>query len=142
MKYFLIILVVTSTRSFAQFYVAEKELIPPSIILIDQYQTVPERGFELWKNKWDVNNPYTRVIAIRDQQGKLYHILYQETFSGRLRYFSYSKNLSQVFNRADRPMQQFDKCILQHIGAIKTLQEANAVIECFLQRLAYCANEF
>ncbi len=142
MRYFLIILVFTTTNSFPQFYVAEKELIPPSIILIDEYQTVPERAFDLWKNKWDVNNPYTRVIAIRDHQGKLYHILYQETFSGRLLFFSFSKNLSAVFNRADRPMQQFDKCILQHSGSIKVLQEVNVVIDCFMQRLAYCVNEF
>lgn len=143
MKCFLILLqafVINFAK--AQFYLAEKEIIPPSIILIDQYQTVPERAFDLWKNNWDANNLYTRIVAIRDQQGKLYHILYQENFSGRLLFFSYSKNLSPVFNRADRPMQQFDKCILDHVGVLKVLHEANAVIDCFMQRLAYCTGEF
>ena len=137
----IVLVLMTFTNSIqAQYYIAEKEMIPPSIILIDQYQPLGAGSFGHWQNNWDVKNIYTRVVAIRDEQGRLFHILYQEDFSGNLSFFSYSKNLVPIFERADKPMQQFDQCIKQQMGVLKMLREAETVIECFMQRLAYCSD--
>ena len=140
MKTFYLAFLLWAQSSRAQFFVAERETVPASIIILDQYKKLEPIGFDRWENKWDTQNPYTYIIALRDDQRRLFHILYQHGFDGRLTFFAYSKNLVPLFERADKPLHPFEKCLKNQSGFNVVFNEVDMVIECFMQRLAYCSD--
>lgn len=140
--FFLLLVYSTDLRS-QQFSTSELSVIKTSQVIIENYTSVnlsKEIIDEATSNRFDVNNPYTYLQVIIDESGNRYHILFQTNFNGKILYLSYSNNLSALFNKKDKPMFLFTRCLKEINNAISSVQVTNTAIKCIVDRLNYCSD--
>lgn len=120
---------------------AEQSVIFPSQIMFENYTAIPlpVAADGLMFNQFDRNNPYTYLQLIKDGSGGNYQVLFQTDFYGKIYLLAYSNNLHRVFGRNDKPFFAFQSCIKKVNKIFFTLQNAEAAINCILDRLNYCS---
>jgi uncharacterized protein YaaN involved in tellurite resistance len=72
---------------------------------------------------------------IFDKAGTVYHVLYQTNFTGKILYLAYSNELVQVFEKKQRLSPAFRNCISMVNNYWMASQNAEAAINCILNRL-------
>ena len=89
-------------------------------------------------NLFDIKNPYSYLQILNDENGTIYHLLYQTDFSGLINHISISNNLTEKFNC--RPISYFCSCIKKinqrHFDSVKT----TAIIDCIMSQLNLCVD--
>ncbi len=142
MFFFPIMLLATNlTISAQQFTAGEQVVIKTSQVIIENYVIVKlskEIIDEPMANRFDVSNPYTYLQVVIDAFGKKSHILYQTNFSGKIIFLCYSNNISGLFNKKNKPMFLFTRCLNAVNDNISPVQITEAVIGCIIDRLNYC----
>jgi hypothetical protein len=139
---FLILLLYKNLKS-QQFSNSELSVIKTSQVIIENYTVVTlskEIIDETMANRFDAANPYTYLQVINDESGNSYHILFQTNFNGKILFLSYSNNLSALFNKRDKPMFLFTRCLKEINNAISSVQVTNTAIKCIVDRLNYCSD--
>jgi hypothetical protein len=125
------------------FSYGELSLIKTQQVLIEQYTgiQIPKPGAdEPMLNRFDNGNPYTYLQVVKDVKNNSYHILFQTSFMGKLLFLAFSNNLGNVFNRPDKPMFFFSRCMKEVQQYILSMQIADAALKCVLARLNYCTD--
>lgn len=144
MKYYLMLILSACNCCdlFSQQYVAgEMVLIKPYQVIIDNYTGVKllkETQEKAITPAFDMNNPYTLLQQVSDEKGNNYHILLQTDFLGKLVYLAISNNLSAIFNRKDRPVFFFQKCMKEMSHYVLSAEITAAAVKCIIDRLNYC----
>ncbi len=121
---------------------AEQSVILPSQVMFENYTSIQLPADDtdgLLYNQFDRYNPYTYLQTIKDGSAGNYHILLQTDFFGKIYFLAYSNNLHRVFSRNDKPFFAFQNCIKKVNKIFFTLQNAEAAINCVLDRLNYCS---
>jgi hypothetical protein len=129
------------TVTAQQFFNGEISTIKPSQVIIENYITVnlsKEIIDDLMANRFDPNNPYTYLQVINDATTNHYHVLFQTNFSGKILFLSYSNNLSALFNKNNKPMFLFVRCLKDMNNHLSSVQIMDAAIKCVVERLNYC----
>jgi hypothetical protein len=124
-----------------QFSNGELSVTKPSQVINENYIPVTlskEIIDEAMANSFDVHNPYTYLQIVNDATANRYHILFQTNFSGKILYLAYSNNLSAIFNKKDKPMFLFTRCLKEINNFISPIQVIEAVLKCMIDRLNYC----
>ncbi len=124
-----------------QFSNGELSVIKPSQVIIQHYIQVTlskEIIDDVKANRFDPNNPYTYLQVVNDDSFNRYHILFQTNFFGKILFLSYSNNLSELFNKKDKPMNLFVKCLREINNHISSVQTMEAAVNCIAERLNYC----
>jgi hypothetical protein len=138
----MIILLPVSMHVYAQqFSNGELSVIKPSQVIIQHYVQVTlskEIIEDAMANRFDANNPYTYMQVLNDESLNRYHILFQTNFLGKILFLSYSSNLSELFNKKDKPMNLFVKCLREINNHISPVQTMAAAVNCIADRLNYC----
>lgn len=118
-----------------RFQLQELKTISANQILTGSYTKI-ELCAVFQNNLFDSKNPYTYLEILNDENGVVYHILYQTDFSGLINHISISNNLTEKFNC--RPKIYFCSCIKkinqQHFDSVKT----TAIIDCIMSQLNLC----
>jgi hypothetical protein len=125
-----------------QFYRTGQISIDPAQVIIENYFQVSlpiAKTERSGRDQFDRRNPYTGIFMISDDKKKNYHILYQTDFLGRLSYLALSVNLLSVFNRKEKPMAPFNKCLMYDNEYFTSIQVTETMVKCILERLAFCA---
>jgi hypothetical protein len=126
-----------------QFNTADQSIIKPSQVIIDNY-TVINLSKEIidnsMANRFDLNNPYTYLQIVKDENSNSYHILFQTSFEGKILFLSYSNNLSALFNKKEKPMFLFTRCLKEINNQLSSIQVINAAVKCIVERLNYCSD--
>lgn len=124
-----------------QFTIRELSTIKPSQVIIENY-TIVNLSKEIidnnMANRFDINNPYTYLQIVSDEKGNSYHILIQTSFEGKVLFLSYSNNLSALFNKTDKPMFLFTRCLKEINSQLSSPRIMDAAIKCIVTRLNYC----
>jgi hypothetical protein len=113
-------------------------IVSPAQVLPYHYQLIPlqEHGAPLsGLNQFDNSNLYTYLQLIFDKAGTVYHVLYQTNFTGKILYLAYSNELVQVFEKKQRLSPAFRNCISMLNNYWMASQNAEAAINCILNRL-------
>ncbi len=137
----IMLLATNLTISAQQFTAGEQVIIKTSQVIIENYVIVKlskEIIDESMANRFDVSNPYTYLQVVIDAFGKKSHILYQTNFSGKIIFLCYSNNVSGLFNKKNKPMFLFTRCLNAVNKNISPVQITDAVIGCMIDRLNYC----
>lgn len=137
----IMLLATNLTISAQQFTAGEQVIIKTSQVIIENYVIVKlskEIIDEPMANRFDVSNPYTYLQVVIDAFGKKSHILYQTNFSGKIIFLCYSNNVSGLFNKKNKPMFLFTRCLNAVNKNISPVQITDAVIGCMIDRLNYC----
>ena len=115
-----------------KFELQELKTISANQILTGSYTKI-ELCNVFQNNQFDIRNPYTNLEILKDENGVVYHILFQTDFSGLINYVSISNNLIEKFNC--RPNSYFCSCLKkinqQHFDSVKT----TALIDCIMSQL-------
>lgn len=137
-----VIFLASNVSSYAQqFTMGEQGIIKPSQIIIENYVNVKlskKIMDDAMANQFDVTNPYTYLQVVYDASGKRYHILFQTNFSGKILFLCYSNNISGLFNKKNKPMFLFIRCLNGVNDHISPVQITEAVIGCIIDRFNYC----
>lgn len=129
----------TSGQAFTK---SRQSVILPSQILPENYSMIQlpeEKGGDPSLNRYDNGNPYTYLQLITDRSGKIFHILFQTDFLGKITLLAYSNSLYGVFNNREKPIFRFHSCIKNINRYVFSVQNAEAAINCILERLNYCS---
>lgn len=141
---YLAVLLMVSDLHAQEFHRGQHMLIPTVQVLPGQYVAIqlPESDTNLpFLNVFDPSNPYTYLQIIYDSRQTPYHIVYQTSFLGKMLFLAYSNNLSPVFNKREKPMYFFQKCIRAMQQYMSPFQVTDAAIKCIIDRLNYCSEE-
>ena len=141
--YFMMLLPVSIPIHAQQFSNGELSIIKPSLVIVENYIRVnlsKDIIEDTMANLFDPNNPYTYLQVVNDAVFNRYHILFQTNFLGKILFLSYSNNLSELFNKKDKPMFLFARCLKEINNHISSVQIINAVVNCIADRLNYCFN--
>ena len=136
-----IVVLLSGNVSAQQFTIAEQSIIKPSQVIIDNYTPVDLSKQVIdnnMANKFDLTNPYTYLQIVRDEKSASYHILFQTSFEGKILFLSYSNNLSGLFNKKEKPMFLFIRCIKEINNHLSSTQMMDAAVKCIIERLNYC----
>jgi len=115
--------------------------ISPSIIIMEEYSTIDlhENNHHLLLQKsFDYKNDATFILPVTDENSKVFHVLYQTDFSGKLIFLAVSNNLLKWFVCEEKPMYSFDLCVKKIDCAFFPVKCTDEVIECVMQRLRFC----
>jgi hypothetical protein len=115
--------------------------ISPSIIIMEEYTTLDlhENNHKfLLQKSFDYKNDATFILPLTDENSKVFHVLYQTDFSGKLIYLAVSNNLLKWFVCEEKPMFSFDLCIKKMDCTFFPEKCIDEVIECVMQRLRAC----
>ncbi len=137
----IMLLVTNLTICAQQFSIGEQVVIKPSQVIIENYTIVKLSKKiidESMANRFDVTNPYTYLQVVMDAFGKRSHILFQTNFSGKILFLCYSNNISGLFNKKNKPTFLFSRCLNGVNDHISSVQMAEAVTGCMIDRLNYC----
>jgi len=138
-------LVSANEKSYGQqFSKSELSVIKPSQVIQENYVVInlsKDIIDNVMANRFDVNNPYTYLQVVNDASTNKYHILFQTDFNGKILFLSYSSNLSMVFNKQDKPMFLFTRCLRDINNHISSVQVMDGAVKCILDRLNYCAGD-
>lgn len=141
----LLVMMFIYSKSGAQHYsLAELSTIKPSRLVIENYCKIKlpiDDSNDPMMNQFDPDNPYTYLQLLMDGNGKTYHLILQTDFSGKVLLLCYSNILAEVFNRKDRPIYFFQKClkgINEHLSSVQAMDHA---IQCMVDRLNNCAED-
>ena len=140
--FILFFLSLTISNSFAQgFFKGNSVNVNPSMVIIEEYTTIdlPENNHKFLLQKgFDYKNDATFILPITDENSKVFHVLYQTDFSGKLIYLAVSNNLLEWFLCEKKPMMSFDLCVKKMDCAFFPEKCIDEVIECVIQRLRAC----
>lgn len=124
------------------FFRADKTSVDPRQVIAENYSVIrlPDAGNEEMKlNIFSRDNPYTWLQLIADDRQKVYHIIYQTSFTGRLLYLGISNNLLALFSKKEKPMFIFNDCLEKLRDEIMSEKIREGAIDCILERLLYCS---
>ena len=142
-SFILLMLIDINFINAQQFSTAEQSTIKPSQVIIDNY-TVINFSKEIidnnMANRFDLNNPYTYLQIVKDENLSSYHILFQTSFEGKILFLSYSNNLSGLFNKKEKPMFLFTRCLKEINNQLSSTQVIDAAVRCIVERLNYCSD--
>ncbi len=143
MVIFLTLIFCSCTRIDAQpYYLGEQLTLRPSQVIIENYTMIPlskEIIDDPAANQFDRANPYTWLQLVNDNGRNNYHILFQSSFMGKILFLAYSNNLAALFNKMEKPMFLFMRCIKKINEHLSSVQTANAAVNCIIERMNYCA---
>lgn len=131
---------ITRFSNAQTFSKAGKLRIDPLQVIPENYSVIrikefPEMGVKM--NVFSRDNPHTVLQLIADEKMRVYHILYQTTFTGKPVYIGCSNNLYALFSRKEKPMHLFNNCmeaLQEEISSVRIMEKS---IDCILERLAY-----
>ena len=124
-----------------QFSAGELSTIKPSQVIIENYTTVnlsKEIIDDNMANRFDINNPYTFLQIVNDAVANRFHILFQTSFTGKILFLSYSNNLSGLFNKKNKPVFLFTRCLKDINNHLSSVQMTDNAVKCMVERLNYC----
>lgn len=131
-----------TNKSIAQrFMKSQQSVVQATQILIDNYTTVPlctEKQEAAYLNVFDQSNPYTYIQNLTDADEKIYQILFQTDFWGKLYLLAISNNLAEIFNLSGKPMFRFMSCIKEVNASDFPTEDIDKAVNCILERLNYC----
>jgi hypothetical protein len=143
MGIFLLLIFCSCARINAQsYYLGEQLTLRPSQVIIENYTMVSlskEIIDDPAANQFDRVNPYTYLQMVNDNGRNNYHILFQSSFMGKILFLAYSNNLAALFNKTEKPMFLFMRCIKRINEHLSPVQTAAAAVNCIIERLNYCA---
>jgi hypothetical protein len=139
---FFVFLFLWTTKSVAQRFVrGQQSTIQASQILIDNYTTISllsKKDETSTLNIFDNSNPYTFIQNLTDSDEKIYQILFQTDFLGKLHLLAISNNLNEIFNCADKPRLRFLSCIKDVHASDFPTENIEKALHCLIERLNYC----
>lgn len=142
--FFLILATIEQRANGQGFSLGELSLMKPTQVIIENYTTVflpLKNSEEPMANRFDMQNPYTYLQIMIDPKTTSYHIIFQTDFWGKVLFLCYSNNLVAVFNRADKPMFLFNRCLKNINDQLSPVQVVAALLTCMKERLNYCSGD-
>lgn len=140
---FLLSAMLAASNTPAQsFFRADRMSADPRKLIAENYSVIrlPDAGNEEMKmNVFSRDNPYTWLQLIADERQKVYHVIYQTSFTGRLLYLGISNNLLALFSKKEKPMFVFNSCLEKLQDELMSEKIQEKAVDCILERLAYCS---
>jgi hypothetical protein len=75
------------------------------------------------------------VKAIRDEAGKIYHVVIHTDSKGNIVYAGCSRNLIERIDARRLQTMSFNNCIRNAVNAFSVIEKEKAVYACFLEKL-------
>ena len=124
---------------FAQHFSLGIETIrSPGEIMINNYTALPFSIEGKENHVFDQNNLYTYTIVVKDEQGLVYHILYQTDFLDALQYLAISNNLLKYFDCENNPIRNWHSCLHKTTADDLPSEVIKNKIYCIMSRLNSC----
>jgi hypothetical protein len=134
---FIVLMIAIGIHASAQYYYkTERYPIAPAQVLLDQYHPfslneTPATSENL--PSFDVQNPYTYLQVIADDNGKKYHLLMQSDFFGKLLYVAYSENMNGLFKKERGDVLRVSHCMIKKKQ--ESAESMEAIVDCILETI-------
>lgn len=112
-------------------------LAEPAQLILSNYTTIKSCN-DLSTQKFDINNPYTNLQLLTDEEEQISHILYQTDFSGNISFIALSNNIYGRFNCDNTGLLRFCSCIKKIDTHIFDSEKSEGMIDCILNQLNFC----
>lgn len=134
----LLILLLISQLTYGQFYVNNKMNFHPDMLLPNHFTSLDLRPYTGQASDFDLKNPYTTLITLKDARNNSYQMVVQTSFLGNVQYAGFSMNLWMLFNSNTKPMFGFQNCMTKMNDIFNFAYPIDQLTECVVSRLNYC----
>lgn len=124
--------------SFGQFQVNSKINFHPTMLLPAHFNTLDLKPFTGIASEFDIKNPYTTLITLKDKDHVYYQMVIQTSFMGNLQYAGMSLNMWMLFNKSNKPMFAFQNCMKSISDIFNFAYPIDQLTDCIVARLNYC----
>lgn len=135
---FLLIMAMNFNAKSQIYSIGENSTVSPKLIAEDNFSIIKLSRAEIdgeKTNRFNIQNPYTYIQSINDDRKRVYQVLYQTNFTGRVLYLAVSKNLSDLINNKERGVLAFHSCVNGINEEFTSLKNQEVAINCILQQL-------
>ncbi len=130
--------IILSYESKSQVYFRKNWLmISNDQLVINNYTALKIAGVAL-NNYFNTKNPYTHLLLIGDEQGRIHQLIYQTSFTGNLEYIGLSNSIYNQFKCAQMSTWKFNACINQTDKTTLNSIFIDEIIDCILMRINDC----
>ena len=139
-KYLTLLIINTillSNLNAQKIFKQQLRLAEPAQLIMSNYTAIKFCN-DLGPQKFDINNPYTNLQLLIDEQEKVSHILYQTDFSGNISFVALSNNINERFNCDNTGLLRFCSCIKKIDAHIFDSEKSEGMIDCILSQLNLC----
>ncbi len=133
----LIITIVISIKTNAQkLELTSLKRIDPFTIIASNYVSMPDCKISN-KKLFDINNPYTYLQIMVDENGAMYQMLYQTDITDVIEYLSISNNANHQCFRIKR--NEYCSCVNKSYEESFSSLQTSATLDCAVRILKRCA---